>query len=209
MTMHNFNGDMGLALLKDLSWIKERDIIDVGAYIGDSSFILSEYTKKKVYAFEPFNDAFSELEENIKLNEINNVITVKLGISNETGIKKLYFAKNGLSISTNDPEKSLSKGACTDEVQINTTTIDKFAKDNNLTVGIIKIDAEGAEQEVLKGAIETIKKDKPILLVSIYHNINDFMDIKPWIDNLNLDYQYKITKPEPTTFIEETLLVCY
>jgi FkbM family methyltransferase len=186
-----------------------RDIIDVGAYVGDSSLILTQYTKKIVYAFEPFNDAFRELQQNIELNKKNNIIPFKLGLSDMVGTKKLFFGEDNLSISTNDPEKSLSKGACTNTVEIETTTIDHFARERNLDIGIIKIDAEGAEQAVLRGAIETIKSQRPILLISIYHNIDDFISIKPWIDSLELGYRYKITKPEATTFIEETMLICY
>ena len=62
-----------------------------------------------------------------------------------------------MSISTNDPDTSLSKGACTNVIEINIITIDQYRKENNLDIGIIKIDAEGAESKVLNGAINTIK----------------------------------------------------
>jgi len=208
-SMHNFLNDLGLKKVPHVTSPMGGDIIDVGAYVGDSSLILSKYTEKKVYAFEPFNEAFRELQLNIELNDKKNIIPVKLGLSDTVGIKKLFFAENNLSISTNDPDKSLSKGACSNIIEIETTTIDHFALEHNLKIGIIKIDAEGAEQAVLRGAVETIKNHKPILLISIYHNIDDFFCIKPWIDKLNLGYRYKISKPEATTFIEETMLICY
>ena len=46
------------------------------------------------------------------------------------------------------------------------------------------------------GAIETIKRDKPVLSISIYHTFDDFFNIKPWIENLNLGYKFKIIKPD-------------
>jgi FkbM family methyltransferase len=209
MTIHNFIDDMGLKDLESIDEIRDRSIIDVGAYVGDSSLILSKYTNKKVYAFEPFPEAFRELVENVSLNKSYKIEPVKLGISDICGLRKLYFAKvKNLSISTNDPERSLSKGEY-DSIEIQTITIDKFVQENNITVGLIKIDAEGAERDVLEGARKTILRDKPIMLVSIYHNIDDFMHIKPWIENLELSYKYKIIKLEPTTFVEETMLVCY
>lgn len=209
ITIHNFSDDLGLQKIQHLLFSMKRDIIDVGAYIGDSSLILTKYTEKNVYAFEPFDDAFRELQLNIELNNKDNIIPIKLGLSDMEGTKKLFFGENDLSVSTNDPNKSLSKGACTNIVEIETTTIDLFAREHNLDVGIIKIDAEGAEQAVLRGAVETIKNHRPILLISIYHNIDDFFSIKPWLDSLELGYRYKITKPEATTFIEETMLICY
>lgn len=209
MTIHNFYDDLGLKKIKDIPFSTNRDIIDVGAYIGDSALILEKYTKKNVYAFEPFNDAFQELRQNIELNKKDNILPFNLGLSDTVGTQKLYFGEDALSISTNDPEKSLSKGACTNIVEIETTTIDHFVRDHKLDVGIIKIDAEGSEQAVLRGAIATIKSQKPILLISIYHNIDDFISIKPWVDSLDLGYRYKLTKPEATTLIEETMLICY
>jgi FkbM family methyltransferase len=208
MTIHNFIDDLGLKKLNNISFPLARDILDVGAYIGDSALILSNYTTKKVYAFEPFKDGFDELTQNISLNNNKTITPVNLGISDKNGKDKLYFG-DGLSISTNDPETSLSKGACTKVIEIENVTIDTYVKKHNLDVGIIKIDAEGAEPKVLQGAKETIVRQKPILLISIYHNINDFMFLKPWVDELNLGYKYKITKPEATTFIEETMLICY
>ena len=207
-TAHNFYENLGLDLI-DASSARDKSIIDVGAFIGDSSLVLCQYTEKNVYAFEPFADTHTELSENIKLNAISNIVPVKLGVSDSRGRRRLYFSDLDHSISTNDPTKSLSDGACTKSMEIDVTTIDDFTAGNNLDVGIIKIDAEGAEQAVLRGAVETIKRNKPILLVSIYHNVSDFMDIKPWIDALGLGYRYKVTKLEPTTFIEETMLICY
>lgn len=209
MTIHNFVDDLGLKKLKNKSFPLNKDIIDVGAYIGDSALILSNYTTKKVYAFEPFKDGFDELKKNIELNKNKIIVPVNLGISDENGKDKLYFGDDSLSISTNDPETSLSKGACKNVIEIENVTIDTYVEKYNLDIGIIKIDAEGAEPKVLQGAKETIIRQKPILLISIYHNINDFMFLKPWVDELNLGYKYKFTKPEATTFIEESMLVCY
>jgi len=208
MTIHNFVDDLGLKVIENIPFSKNKDIIDVGAYVGDSSLILSKYTTKIVYAFEPFLDGFKELIQNIELNNNKNIVPVNLGVSDRIGKEELYFGE-GLSISTNDPDTSLSKGACTNVIEINIITIDQYRKENNLDIGIIKIDAEGAESKVLNGAINTIKEQKPIILLSIYHNLNDFMYLKPWLENLNLGYKFKLTKPEATTFIEETMFVCY
>ena len=53
----------------------------------------------------------------------------------------------------------------------------------------------GFEQQFLKGAENTIKTQKPTLLLSIYHNANDFFQIKPYIESLDLGYKLKIRKP--------------
>ena len=58
----------------------------------------------------------------------------------------------------------------------------------------IKTDVEGFEQQLLDGAINTIKEQKPILLISIYHNYHDFYKIKPWLESLNLGYKFNFFK---------------
>lgn len=89
-----------------------------------------------------------------------------------------------------------------------TMTIDEYVEKNNLDVGFIKVDVEGAEQKLIKGALNTIKTQKPIMFLSIYHNVNDFFEIKPLIESLNLGYTFKVSKERPETFIGDTILEC-
>ena len=64
MTGHNFYNDMGLGLLSNtvLAGLKDKDVLDIGAYVGDSALMLSRYPVAHIYAFEPFDDAFDEIE---------------------------------------------------------------------------------------------------------------------------------------------------
>ena len=59
-----------------------------------------------------------------------------------------------------------------------------------------------------KGALETIRTQKPTLILSIYHNASDFFDIKPLIENLDLGYKFKVHKPFDYTIVAETVLIC-
>ena len=59
----------------------------------------------------------------------------------------------------------------------------------------------------LKGAIETIKEQKPVLIISIYHNYSDFFEIKPMIENLNLGYKFRIIRNKSPQLITETKLL--
>ena len=77
-----------------------------------------------------------------------------------------------------------------------------------MDVGLITVDVEGAEKDLLSGAIETIKSQKPMLFISIYHSVEDFFEIKPWIENLDLGYKFEIIKEQPWTFIADTILKC-
>ena len=95
----------------------------------------------------------------------------------------------------------------TQKINVPVTSLDEYVKANDLNVGLIKIDVEGAEQIVLNGALETIRKFKPLLLISIYHTGSDFFDIKPMIEELNLGYRFKIFKPVNEAIVMETVLI--
>lgn len=90
------------------------------------------------------------------------------------------------------------------------TTLDNYVFNHpEINVGLIKVDIEGMEQKFLKGAIETIRKFKPILILSIYHNWSDFLHIKTQLESLNLGYKFMISKPTSGAIILETELLAY
>ena len=189
---------------KDLEYMGNKDIIDAGAYIGDSSLSFSKLTLANVHAFEPFEESFNKMIKNIKLNDVNNIVPVKASLSDKNGEEKIYLAGDNVQgITSNENFRRYDKA-----FTIKTMTIDKYVQENNLNVGFIKVDVEGAEQRLLKGAIETIKSQKPFLLLSIYHNPSDFFEIKPWIEKLDLGYNFKISKERPWTFLADTVLEC-
>ena len=81
-------------------------------------------------------------------------------------------------------------------------------EENYLDVGLISIDVEGAEMDLLNGALNTIKTQKPILNISIYHSVDDFFNIIPWIANLDLGYEFKVYKEQPWPFLADTIVQC-
>jgi len=176
----------------DLQKLRNKDIIDVGAYVGDSALVLQDYTDKKVYAFEPDPKRLEKMTETIKLNNTNKIVPVAIGLSDTT------------------EELSMKDRAFFQQeyVSIKVTTLDEWVKNSNTEVGIIKVDIEGFEQSFLRGALETIRKYKPVLLLSIYHSASDLFEIKPFIESLNLGYKFKIRRACDEYILRDTMLVC-
>lgn len=191
---HNIN------LVDNIDKIRNKAIIDVGAFIGDSAIILQEYTENKVYSFEPTQQNFSLLLKTIELNNAEKIIPQKYALGSKKEQVEIYLQGSASSINRklNDYAK---------KEKINIITLDDFVDSNNIEVGLIKVDIEGFEQDFLKGAINTIIKQKPILLFSIYHNAKDFFDIKPYIESLELGYKFKIVKPIDGSVRGEILLI--
>ena len=196
--------DLGLSD-SDRTFIKDKDIIDAGAYIGDTSLPFSKLTNKKVWAFEPFSETYDLLVENVKLNNVNNVVPVKKSLGNINGEKSLFLTGNDFSGITSKPENRYEDSW--EEIKVQECTVDAFVEEKNLDVGYINVDVEGGELDLLEGAKNTIIRQKPILGISIYHQAKDFFEIIPWINNLNLGYEFKLFKENPKYFLQETMVI--
>lgn len=186
--------------------IKDKDVIDAGAYVGDSALIISEYTNGTIYGFEAFNENFELMKKTIQMNNLQTLQPVNLGLSNKIETKELIIS-NSSSCNCFEVNDIYTFNE-SEKITVQCTTIDMFVKENNLNIGLIKSDIEGGEQMLLEGAVQTIKNQKPTLLISIYHSLEDFFDIKKWIENLNLGYEFKIFRPiMQHHFITETVLI--
>ena len=194
--------------INNLEYLKNKNIIDAGGYIGDTALLFSNYTNKNVYSFEPFQKNIDLMNKTIKLNDVNNIIPIKKALGDENKDMYIYFKNDGLAdacIELEEKREFIDSNLA--EEKIETITLDSFVEENNIEVGLIKTDLEGFEQNFLKGAVNTIKNQKPILIISIYHNYSDFFDIKPMIESWNLGYKFKIGKPSQATAIVETVLI--
>lgn len=146
-------------LLRAISFMRLKPgiFVDVGAYIGTHTIYFSKVMQRKVIAFEPNPTAFSDLASNIMLNGVERLVTIQqtaLGAADSKGDITFDDSSNlgGAKFSPN-PEGS-----------IKLSPLDKFVpQDEN--VSLIKIDTEGFEPDVLRGAAKTLARCRPIIVV--------------------------------------------
>jgi len=162
---------------------KEDDVVfDVGAYVGDTALWFSRLVghRGKVYAFEPEPENFKKLRLNLERNRAQNIVQLECALSDEEG--EMIISGGGSSATVANDVNG---------IPVMVTTIDKFVKDNNLTrVDFIKMDVEGHELNVLKGAAETIKTFKPRLAISAYHRGDDLVKLPKFLLELNPNYKF-------------------
>lgn len=183
---------------KILKAMDSKDVIDGGAYTGDSALAFcKKYSFGKIYSFEPEKKIHAELEKNIKKYGMKNVIAVKKGIGSKKGTATMKYHDLSSRIHPDGDE------------EVSITTVDDFVKRNNSNIGLIKFDIEGSELDGLRGSLETIKRSKPVLLISIYHSGKDFFEIKPYLENLDLGYKFTIKKLNPGAYVNEVTLIAY
>jgi len=139
-----------------------KTIFDIGANIGWYALNFAKKTAnvRKIYAFEPIPRTYQYLEKHLKLNNIKNVSAFNLGFSDTIEEKTFFWTKEE---SGSASMENIQKRASINEVKCKVTTLDHFMKNRRNTIDLIKCDVEGAELLVFKGAIETLKKSKPII----------------------------------------------
>ena len=151
----------------------ETDSIDVGVYRGVYSYEMAKYSKN-VHAFEPNPIIFKDIERNLK-KIIKNIKLYNVALSNKEDLVSLNVPIRNKNYNRKNYEEYFQMGRASihidntmgeiESFDVETKKLDSFDFTNKIS--FIKIDVEGHEFEVIKGAENTIKKNKPVLLVEI------------------------------------------
>lgn len=174
-----------------------KDVIDAGAFIGDSALILEELNPKRVYAFEPWQENTKLLRKTAELNDFSNLVIVDKALSSHEATLTVQPIGSATFIHKFGSQK------------IDTTTIDSFVDKYQLTVGLIKMDIEGHEHEAVNGSEKTINIQKPVLLISLYHDGKSFFEIPRLLNKWVPEYKFRflnLHKMDPTY---ERILMAY
>ena len=160
---------------------KGGTFIDAGSCIGNHILAFSKLADK-VYSFEPHIGVFAHQILNMIINKIQNVELFNLGLGDKTVVKSLYSDGRCAGGNTLLKESVVTKKFTEKKIQI--STLDNFKiKD----VKLIKIDVEGYEINVLKGAEKTIKKYKPDLFIECATE-QMLKDVAGYLNPLKLGY---------------------
>ncbi len=158
-------------------------ILDIGANIGCTSILFGELSKK-VYAFEPSPTTFIFLEKNISRSGRENIFPHNIGLGEKTSESTLTFSPSfragGFVSNQTQPTAEL----ITEKIVLQ--PLDKIVSSLNLEkIDFIKIDVEGFEGHVLRGAKQTLLSNKPVVVLELNHwclnafqrtSIPDFFD---------------------------------
>jgi len=140
-------------------------IVTAGTYIGD---FLPAFSKiPKVYAFEPVSENYIYANLNKNLNNLNNITLENLCLSNKNTVQKMITNINNVPCGGSShillPKQSVSAADKVEEVK--SVRLDDYLSKNDIPISIIQLDVEKHETEVIEGAIKTIEKYKPIIIV--------------------------------------------
>lgn len=182
--------------------LRGKALVDGGAWAGDTAMLFAELTNAAaIYAFEPFPVTFRALTRVTEGEP--RIVPVRKGLGKTDGVR---LACGG---DTGGGGQSLLHAAAGEGGGIEMTTIDAFFRQCGLPCGCIKLDLEGMESDAVAGAVETIRRDRPLLMISLYHTARDFYEIKPFIESLVPGYRFAIRPCLDTIFFGEFLLFAW
>ena len=164
----------------------EDSFLDIGANIGTYTLLAaSKITFGTIYSFEVLPKNYARLEENLKINHLQQVKTYPLAVSNFTG-------NTALNLAEGDSMPFITAQPTDNTVVVATDMIDNLLQHeslNNLTLA--KIDIEGAELLALQGATSLLEKQLPqVWIMEINNCVNNFDYQKDDLINFLQDYDY-------------------
>lgn len=187
---------------------KGTAFVDVGSWNAVDSIRFAEWCKgeySKIIAFEPDSTNYRKCLHNIESTGLSNVEVIHGALGKYTGEQCLAtgFGMESCLLEALASAEFLQIGPTPLEGDnstvvetVNTYRLDDFAE--NITVGFIKMDIEGAELDALQGAEKTIQRDKPLLAICVYHRRGDVLTITNYIQNLVPEYRFWLRHYGPT-----------
>jgi FkbM family methyltransferase len=143
-------------------------VLDIGANIGYYS-ILAVPKAGSVYSFEPSKASITAFEKNIELNKITNISIQPYALSDRAEASSLYLSSQENSGMTGLRKPHNFSGS-TEQVKV--ITLDDWMTGKKLNaIDIIKIDVEGAEVNVLKGAVTVLRQYQPVIFIEVINEL--------------------------------------
>lgn len=155
-------------------FIKNKTVVDCGANFGNHSLFYSQFAKS-VISIEPNVLVIDKLKHNIELNGIKNITLINCGVGSKNIAKMLFFCATGDNLGASSFIENFS------DQNLNSTNVSLRTLDSILTeikvkeCDFLKIDVEGFDYEVLKGAYKTISSLAPVIQIEYIPRDKDRM----------------------------------
>lgn len=159
-----------------------RTCLDLGAYSGDTALAMLRHCPdlEAILAAEPDTASFRRLQKNAAAEGSGKIIPMNVAAWDHPD--KLCFAAKG-----NRNSSLCGAGSGAKTVEITALPADEMA--GARTIDFIKYDVEGAENAALRGSTELLRRDKPDLLLSLYHRVEDLFALPLLLHELAPDYR--------------------
>lgn len=156
---------------------KDSVVVECGCHIGTHTLKMASLCERLI-GFEPMPTTYDILCRNLELNKMENVTILKKGVADRIGeTKYCWIPENnpgGAGLANNPMGKPSWMPETTNNIEVDLITIDSL---NLSKLDFMKIDVEGYETLVIRGAMETIARCKPVIIMEVWANHYSGVDL--------------------------------
>jgi len=124
----------------------------------------SSFTRQTVYTFEPVPQSYKCASKTIALNGLSNVVLRNVGLSDKNGTMNMLVKRGGLKLGGASHVVRSSRRDQAGVIPVKCMRLDKVL-DSDVDISVIQLDAEGHEYWILLGAENTIRRNRPIIIL--------------------------------------------
>lgn len=173
-------------MLDQYQWLKakERDVVDIGACIGDTAIYFALNGARHVYSFEPYPYSFKIADKNIRLNGLSDKITM---VNEGCGSRNRFISvDNGFQSDELSSMKDFGKGQ-----RIKVVTLERIVRRYGIEDALLKVDCEGSEYDILLNARKDVLRKFSRIMVEYHYG---YRNLKQKLENSG----FKVSVEPPT-----------
>lgn len=140
----------------------------------------------QIFAFEPDPKNYEICLE--KSKQIPNFTLIQAGLAECSGTAEFLAMGSGASYMCTSDTENMTSDKMKERTTVRITTIDDMV--GSTEVGMIKMDIEGAELAALQGAEQTLRRDKPLLALCVYHLPGDTLALMDYLQKVVPEYRF-------------------
>ncbi|AWR96251.1 FkbM family methyltransferase [Acidianus sulfidivorans JP7] len=145
--------------------VEGREVVDIGANVGDSAIYFAKRGAKKVYAFEPLPSIYEIALKNVKVNNVDDrVVLFNAGVSDKDGVMKVPLS---VDVDESIVFKPNEKGG---EVEVPVYSLDRIVKEIVKDPYLLKMDCEGCEVNVILNSSDNALKSFDKIIFESHSN---------------------------------------
>lgn len=168
---------------------RRRGVIDLGAWIGDNALPWAVNIVGTVHAIDPSPENCNFMRQVVRMNDIRNLVVIEKAISKGDEILSYHWGLHHTSFSSEGTHRN----------KMSSTSLDRLREKGEISdVGMIHLDVEGMEFDVIRGAHSIISKDKPIIFYEQHIESDDYKGLAAHLNGLGYT----------SNIINETLVGC-
>lgn len=192
-----------------LQRVNGKAVIDGGGFIGDTLMLFRDLFPQSIkYSFEPAQGSYDYMCNLLKDDIAQGTLKAfHQALGSKAGHLRLSMPMAGGINAASSTRYDYHQEGLYEDVEM--VCIDDVVAQHGLEVGLIKLDVEGAEPDIIQGALKTIKEQKPLLVIAFYHQPDEFYELKPFLESLNLGYKFMVRRSAISTPISDAVLIAY